>query len=108
MVFPSLALTLPWNTHLSRPQEDDRMNYEKDKDLGWLITFASFLVFLLAAITSAVLDATPPAVPEAVFLANATLGRAFASVACSFVRYVAIAGMIYGAVAIVTWPPGPN
>ncbi|MEX0975084.1 MAG: hypothetical protein WD024_07055 [Bacillota bacterium] len=82
------------------------MRYEKDKDLGWLLTFASFLVFLLAATISAAMEASPAGVPEAVVLANAHLNRAFASVASSFIRYVAIVGLIYGIIGIITWPPG--
>jgi hypothetical protein len=84
------------------------MRYEKDKDLGWLITFASFLVFLLAAIISAASGASPSGMPEAVVLANANLNMAFVSVVSSFIRYVAIAGIIYGVVGIITWPTGPS
>ena len=84
------------------------MHYQRDKDLGWVITFTSFLIFLLGAIVSAALDATPPDLPQAVVLANAHLGRAFASVVSSFVRYLAVAGIIYGIIAIITWPPGAS
>ena len=84
------------------------MHYERDKDLGWVITFTSFLVFLLSAIASAALEATPSELPQAVVLANAHLGKAFISVLASFVRYVAVAGLVYGIIAIVTWPPGPS
>jgi len=84
------------------------MRYQRDKDLAWLITFTSFLIFLLGSIAGAALDATPAEAPEAVILANAHLGRAFASVVSVFVRYLAVAGIIYGIVAIVTWPPGPS
>jgi hypothetical protein len=82
------------------------MRYRKDKDLGWIITFASFLVFLLSAIVSAAAGVQPVDVPEAVILANANLNRAFVSVASTFVRYAALASLIYGVVGIVTWPPG--
>ena len=82
------------------------MRYQKDKDLGWLITFASFLVFLLTAIISAASAAAPANVPEAVILANAHLSTAFISVAASFVRNAAIAGIVYGVIGILTWPPG--
>jgi len=84
------------------------MRYRRDKDLGWIITFASFLVFLLSAIISAAAGAPRGDVPEAVILANADLNRAFVSVASSFVRYAALAGLLYGVVGIITWPPGNN
>lgn len=82
------------------------MLYQRDKDFGWLITFASFLIFLLAAIISSAYDASPTGVPEAVALANAHLGRAFVAVTASFIRYVALVGVVYGVIGIVTWPPG--
>lgn len=82
------------------------MRYQKDKDLGWLITFASFLVFLLTAIISAASGVSPANVPEAVVLANAHLNSAYISVVAGFIRYIAIAGVIYGVVGILTWPPG--
>ena len=82
------------------------MRYQKDKDFGWLITFVSFLVFLLSAIISAASAAAPANVPEAVVLANAHLSAAFISAAAGFVRYTAIAGVIYGVIGILTWPPG--
>ena len=81
------------------------MNYRKDKDLGWAIAFTSFLIFLLAAVTFAAVDGAPSGVPQAVALANASLGRAFLSVASSFVRWLAVAGVIFGIVGIITWPP---
>ncbi|MGE5580332.1 MAG: hypothetical protein ACM3WU_09845 [Bacillota bacterium] len=82
------------------------MRYRKDKDLGWIITFVSFLVFLLSAIISAAAGASPADVPEAVILANAHLSTAFVAVVSSFVRYAALGGLIYGVVGIITWPPG--
>ncbi len=82
------------------------MRYQKDKDLGWIITFGSFLVFLLAAIISSVTKAAPASLPEPVVLANAHLNVAFLSVATAFIRYVALIGIIYGIIGIITWPPG--
>lgn len=82
------------------------MIYQKDKDLGWVIAFTSFLVFLLAAIIRAAMDAAPTGVPQAIFLANAHLSRAFIATTASFVRWVAVAGLVYGAYGIVRWPPG--
>lgn len=82
------------------------MLYQRDKDLGWVIAFTSLLIFLLAAVTCAALDATPPGVPQAVVLANASLSRAFLAATASFVRWVAVAGLVYGAFGIITWPPG--
>ncbi len=82
------------------------MHYQKDKDFGWLITFASFLVFLLAAIVSTASDATPAGLPEAVVMANAHLGRAYVAVVSSFIRYIALIGLVYGIIGIITWPPG--
>lgn len=82
------------------------MRYRKDKDLGWVITFASFLVFLLAAVISAAAKVAPAGVPEPVILANPHLNRAFVAVVASFIRYAAVACLIYGVVGIITWPPG--
>ena len=82
------------------------MSHQRDKDFGWLITFASFLVFLLAAVISAASGAAPASVPEAVVLANAHLQSAYISVVASFIRYAALCGVLYGVVGILTWPPG--
>jgi hypothetical protein len=84
------------------------MHYNRDKDLAWVITFTSLLVFLLGAIASAAIEATPSELPQAVVLAHANLSREFVSALSSFIRYVAVAGLIYGIVAIITWPPGPS
>lgn len=82
------------------------MRYERDKDFAWVITFVSFMVFLLAAITSAAVTKTPADLPEAIVLANAHLNRAFMAVLASFVRYAAVAGLAYGIIGVITWPPG--
>lgn len=77
------------------------MRRPKDKDFGWLITFASFLVFLLAAVTSAASGAAPASAPEAVVLANAPLQSAYISVVPSFIRYAALCGVLYGVAGIL-------
>lgn len=82
------------------------MRYEKNKDLGWVITFASLLVFLLAAIISSATKSMPASVPEAIALANPHLGPAFVSAVASFIRYAALASLLYGIIGVIIWPPG--
>lgn len=83
------------------------MHFERDKDLAWVITFTSFLVFLLSAIACSALEAAPTETPRAIVLANAHLSQAFLGALSSFIKYAALAVVAYGVVAIITWPPGP-
>ncbi len=81
------------------------MNCQRDKDLAWIIVLMSFLVFLLSALTCSFLEGASR-LPVQVTMANASLDRSFLSVFARFIRYSALAGMLYGAVGIVFWPPG--
>lgn len=83
------------------------MHFERNKDLAWIITFAAFLVFLLSAIACSALGALPSSRPEAISLANAHLNRAFLAALSSFFKCTSLAVLVYGIVAVITWPPGP-
>jgi len=77
-----------------------------DKDLAWVIIFASFLVFLLASIGCSILENQPKAYPEAVVIANASLGRHFALSLFGFMRCASLAAIGLGIFGIIVWPPG--
>lgn len=83
------------------------MRFERDKDFAWVITFTAFLFFLLSAITCSALGSQADDTPRPVALANAHLSRAFFVAFASLLRYCSLAAIIYGIVAIITWPPGP-
>jgi hypothetical protein len=84
------------------------MQFERNKDLAWVITFTAFLVFLLSAIACSALHSLPSKQPQAITMANAHLSRAFLAALSSFLKYTSLAVVLYGIVAIVTWPPGPS
>ncbi|MGI6663511.1 MAG: hypothetical protein ACOX4B_08720 [Bacillota bacterium] len=84
------------------------MHFERNKDLAWVITFTAFLVFLLSAIACSAFQGLPSSRPQAVALANAHLNRAFLAALSSFLKYTSLAVIVYGIVAIITWPPGPT
>ncbi|MGI6642752.1 MAG: hypothetical protein ACOX3V_01830 [Bacillota bacterium] len=79
-----------------------------DKDLAWVITFTSFLVFLLSAIACSFLDAVPQRVPTPVALAKASLNIAFLDVLAGFVRLLSIGAIIVGVYGIIFWPHNRN
>jgi hypothetical protein len=83
------------------------MQFERNKDLAWVITFTAFLVFLLSAIACSAFSGLPSKQPQAVALANANLNRAFLAALSAFLKYTSLAVVLYGIVAIIIWPPGP-
>ncbi len=84
------------------------MRYERDKDLAWVITFTSFLVFLLSAIACSFFDTVPQKVPAPVALAKASLNTAFLDVLAGFTRIVSIGAIVVGIYGIIFWPHGRN
>jgi hypothetical protein len=84
------------------------MIHRRDKDLAWLITFASFLVFLLSAIIAETLKVLPKSIPAPITLANASLGRSFVFTLANSIRYTSLAIMVYGMYGILRWPPGSH
>ncbi len=81
------------------------MNWERDKDLAWIIVLTSFLVFLFSGITSSFFD-RPLQMPLQVTMANASLQRAFLVALARFTRQVSLITMVYGGVGLLFWPPG--
>lgn len=84
------------------------MLFQRDKDLGWIIVFSAFLVFLLLSIVTAVLQIPPKGLPYPVTLANSNFEKQFFRNVCQLIRYAALAAMAVGAYGIITWPPGPG
>lgn len=82
------------------------LRWQKDKDLAWVITFTSFLVFLLSAVLCSFFDFAPRALPQAVLLANPSLNRAFLRVLANLVRYLALGSIGLGIYGIIFWPHG--
>lgn len=82
------------------------MRWEKDKDLAWVITFTSFLVFLLSAIIYSFFDSAPQALPQAIVLANPSLNRAFLRVLADLIRYLSLGSVGLGIYGIIFWPHG--
>lgn len=84
------------------------MEFQRDKDFAWVITFTSFLVFLLSAIACSYFETQPDMPPLPVLLARANLGRAFVANLVRLVRYAAILGIGLGIFGIITWPSGTD
>lgn len=84
------------------------MLFQRDKDLGWAIVFAAFLILLLSSIASSILRAPPKDLPYPVVLANTNFEREFAGNVCQLIRYVSLGGMAVGVYGIIVWPSGPG
>lgn len=84
------------------------MGFRRDKDLAWVITFTSFLIFLLSSIACSILESGPRTLPEPVVLANANFGKAFTYSLFRMVRYASLAALGFGIFRVITWPPGPG
>jgi len=82
------------------------LRFSRDKDLAWIITFTSFLIFLLSAIACSILQKQPERIPEPVILASASFGKSFAGKLFSLIRYLSLASIGLGIIGVITWPPG--
>lgn len=82
------------------------MGQRRDKDMAWTLICTAFLFLLVSAVTGAAVNATVGGVPEPISLSRVHLGRSFVGATAGFVKYVSIAGILYGIAGIFTWPPG--
>ncbi len=84
------------------------MRYERDKDLAWIITFTSFLIFLLSAIACSFFRSVPTNTLTPIFLARSSLNTAFLDVLSGFVRMVSVGFIAFGIYGVIFWPRGRN
>ncbi len=84
------------------------MRYERDKDLAWIITFTSFLIFLLSAIACSFFNSIPAKAPTPIILARSSLNTAFLDVLSGFIKMVSMGFIAFGIYGVIFWPRGRN